>query len=71
MIQNRLAFNFVGIPVNIGAISFNLGEWLSDVHFNAILTLFISILAIVWWCMKIYDQFITTRNRKLEQKNKS
>jgi hypothetical protein len=66
MIQNRLVFNFFGVPLNVSAIGFNLGAWLTHQNVNQILTIIISLLAISWWLMKIYDQYISTKIKKEE-----
>lgn len=57
-------FNFVGINLNIGALFLNIQEWLYNADINKAITLFISFLAIAWWLMKIYDQYLITRKRK-------
>ena len=64
MIQNQLIFNFWGGTFNLGAILLNMSDLLTSKHINMWLTLVISILAIVWWCMKIYDQYISTKQKK-------
>lgn len=63
-------FNFFGIPLNFGALGANIGVIVSHLEINTILTLTISALAIIWWIMKIYDQYIITRKRRAEDKNK-
>lgn len=50
--------------VNFGAIYLNLKEWLFDMNVNQGLTYMISLLAIVWWFMKLYDQYVTTKHKK-------
>lgn len=57
-------FNIVGIKLNIGAFYLNIREWLFHADFNKAITLLISILAIIWWLMKIYDQYDITNRRK-------
>ncbi|WP_289054150.1 hypothetical protein [Carboxylicivirga marina] len=64
MFQNQLIFNIWGGTFNLGAIMLNISEMFSSTHINKTLTLIISCLAIIWWCMKIYDQYITTRAKK-------
>lgn len=73
MIQNQLTFNFIGLQLNLSAIGFNLSAWLTHQNVNQILTIIISLLAISWWLMKIYDQYISTKMKKekiLKENNK-
>lgn len=57
-------FNLFGIGSNATALYLNLCEWLFSVGMNKLLTLVISLLAIIWWLMKMYDQYLITRKRK-------
>jgi hypothetical protein len=60
----KLLFNLFGIGSNATALYLNINEWLYSVEINKWLTIVISLLAIVWWLMKMYDQYLITRNRK-------
>ena len=57
-------FNLFGISSNATALYLNIGEWLFSVSANKWLTIVISVLAIIWWLMKMYDQYLITRKRK-------
>lgn len=63
MIKTKF-MNFIFTWINVGAIYLNVKEWLFDVNVNQGLTYFISLLAIIWWLMKLYDQYITTKHKK-------
>ena len=56
-----------GLTLNVPAIWLNVVEFTSTINVNKILTLLISVLAIIWWLMKIYDQYIITKKRKNEK----
>ena len=58
--------NLLGIFLNVPALTLNIKSWLLQENVNLLLTLFISLLAIVWWAMKIYDQYLVTKKRKAE-----
>jgi len=62
--MNRLSSNFVGVFLTIPSIIFNIENWILSANINFVLTVIISLLAIVWWVMKIYDQYLTTKIRK-------
>lgn len=71
MLQSILTFiindNRIGVVLSVPAVGINLSEWLLKVNFSAVSTVLISVLAITWWLMKIYDQYITTRKRKKDE----
>lgn len=56
-----------GLTLNVPAIWLNVVEFTGTINVNKILTLLISVLAIIWWLMKIYDQYIITKKRKNEK----
>jgi hypothetical protein len=60
--------DFFGKSINILAIYLNISEWLLSANFNKTLVLIISLMAIVYWAMKIYDQYIVTRKFKRDSK---
>jgi hypothetical protein len=60
--------DFFGKSINILAIYLNISEWLLSANFNKTLVLIISLMAIVYWAMKIYDQYIVTRKFKRNSK---
>jgi hypothetical protein len=60
--------DFFGKSINILAIYLNVSEWLLSANFNKTLVLIISLMAIVYWAMKIYDQYIVTRKFKRDSK---
>jgi hypothetical protein len=60
----KVLFNLFGISSNATALYLNIGEWLFSVSANKWLTIVISVLAIIWWLMKMYDQYLITRKRK-------
>lgn len=64
--MNRLLSNYLGIFLNVPALFLNVDSWLFSSNVNLILTLFISLLAIIWWLMKLYDQYLIIRKRKQE-----
>lgn len=55
----------IGVPLNGFALLLNVkGATLGIEHINLYLTGIISLLAIVWTVMKIYDQYLITKKRK-------
>ncbi|MBN2747495.1 MAG: hypothetical protein JXR34_12275 [Bacteroidales bacterium] len=82
--MNKLLSNKLGIILNVPALFLNFDAWAMPkinilqitastnyvIHpnLNAILTLVISLLAIVWWLMKIYDTYISTKTNKRKEK---
>jgi hypothetical protein len=58
--------DFFGKSINILAIYLNVSEWLLSANFNKTLVLVISLLAIIWWAMKIYQTYIETKKFKKE-----
>lgn len=64
LIIRKKATDFVFLNVNIGAIFLNVQEWLFDINLNKSLTIIISMLAVIWWIMKLYDQYVTTKHKK-------
>lgn len=58
--------NLFGFSLTAPALTLNVKGWLFGEHINFILTIIISLLAIAWWSMKIYDQYVITRRRKDE-----
>jgi hypothetical protein len=67
MMQN-VAFNNAGYGSTLLAIGFSTLEWFGKVQFNHILTVVISALSIVFISMKIYDQYLITKERKNKNK---
>lgn len=65
--QNE-AFNGSGWISTFLAIWLNTINWLTEISFNQILTVIISLLSALFLLMKIYDQFLITKERK--QKNR-
>lgn len=76
MIHSK-AFNFLGVPINLGAIGFNMNEafgWIQinlseifqavDVNLNLVTSVALFILACVWWRFKIKGE--TARKKKNE-----
>lgn len=57
-------FDFFGKGSTLMAFIMNVSEWMFSANFNMVLTLLISVLAILYWIMKIYDQYLITKNRK-------
>lgn len=68
LIIRKKVTDFVFLNVNVGAIVLNVQEWLFDVNLNKTLTYLISLLAIIWWLMKLYDQYVTTKHKKEQWK---
>lgn len=64
--MDKLLSNYLGLTLNIPAILLNVEGWLFSSNVNVMLTLFISLLAIAWWFMKLYDQYLITKKRKEE-----
>jgi len=60
----KLFFNLFGIGSNASALYLNINEWLFSTSANKALTICISVLAIIWWLMKMYDQYLITKKRK-------
>jgi hypothetical protein len=60
----KLLFNLFGIGSNASALYLNINQWLFSVSANKALTICISFLAIIWWLMKMYDQYLITKKRK-------
>jgi len=60
--------DFFGKSFNFLAIYMNISGWLLSVHFNRLLVLVISLLAIIWWAMKIYQTYIETKRFKLKNR---
>ena len=54
----------IGVILNVPAFMLNIKAWLFSVNLNEVVTITISLLAIIWWCMKIYDQYLTTKKKK-------
>jgi len=46
------------------AIGFNLINWMAKINFNQYITVIISVLSAVFLSMKIYDQYLITKERK-------
>lgn len=58
----------IGAPLNGFALLLNVkGATLGIEHINLYLTGVISLLAIVWSLMKIYDQYLVTKKRKADK----
>ncbi len=51
------------------SVGFNMFNWLAEVNLNQLATVIISLLSIVFLSMKIYDQFLITRDRKRTELN--
>lgn len=66
IMQNE-AFNGLGWLSTFLAAWLNGLGWLMNVSFNQALTVVISLLSAIFLLMKIYDQYLITKNRK--QKN--
>jgi len=60
--------DFFGKSFNLLAIYLNISEWLLSANFNKTLVLVISLLAIIWWAMKIYQTYIETKRFKLKNR---
>jgi len=60
--------DFFGKSLNLLAIYLNISEWLLSANFNKTLVLVISLLAIIWWAMKIYQTYIETKRFKLKNR---
>ena len=59
--------NVVGLVLTVPAFGLNLKAWLEGAeNVNMFLTITISVLAIIWSTMKIYDQYLITKKRKAE-----
>lgn len=56
--------NFFGKSGTAAAILLNIKSWLFSENSALVLTFAISLLVIIYWCMKIYDQYLVTRKRK-------
>lgn len=67
--MNKLLSNYLGVSLTVPSLVFNVENILFNSNVNLILTVVISILAITWWGMKIYDQYLITKNRKEEWKS--
>ena len=67
MLQSE-AFNGTGWLSTIIAIWINFISWVTDVTFNQVLTVVISLLSAIFLLMKIYDQYLVTKKRKAEDK---
>ncbi len=61
--DNQLS-NFIGVLLNVPALMMNMKALFSLGNVNFFLTVFISILAITWWIMKIYLINLQIRKRK-------
>lgn len=60
----KVLFNLFGISSNATALYLNIGEWWFSIEVNKWLTLIISVLAIIWWLMKMYYMYLIIKNRK-------
>jgi len=60
----KVLFNLFGLSSNFTALYLNIGAWLFSISANKWLTIVISVLAIIWWLMKMYDQYLITKKRK-------
>ena len=56
--------NFSGWLLTSTAFGFNLGKWVMSLGVNGALTIFISILSACFLIMKMYDQYLITKERK-------
>jgi hypothetical protein len=68
--MNTLLSRSVGVVTNVPAILLNIkGVVFGLDHINLLLTVLISIMAIGWWFMKIYHQYLQTKKLKGEIKD--
>lgn len=67
MLQND-AFNGSGWFSTFLAIWLNMVSWLTEISFNQALTVIISLLSALFLLMKIYDQYLVTKERKRKNK---
>ena len=67
MMQND-AFNGSGWISTFLAIWMNSVSWLTEFSFNQAITVIISILSALFLLMKIYDQYLVTKERKQKKK---
>ncbi len=56
--------DFFGKGGTFAAIFLNVKNWLFSETGTLILTVIISFLVIIYWCLKIYDQYLVTRKHK-------
>jgi hypothetical protein len=54
----------LGTGSTAGALFLNIKDWVTSLDVNVVLTLTISTLSIIYLIMKIYDQWLTTRQKK-------
>jgi len=64
MLSKILLSNVTGLILNIPAFTLNIKAWIFSIDMNEAVTIVISVLAITWWLMKIYDQYYTTKKKK-------
>jgi len=60
-------FNFFGKGGTAVAIILNIKAWLFSEPGTIALTVIISLLVIIYWVMKIYDQYLVTKKRKASE----
>ena len=70
IMQNEF-FNGSGWISTFLAVWFNIGNWMTEINFNQVLTVVISVLSVVFLVMKMYDQFLITRQRRKDVKSNS
>ncbi len=58
----KYIFNLFGSGSTAAAIYMNIQEWLFQMNVNQVLTYIISLLAIIYWIMKIIGQYKKTKN---------
>ena len=79
--MNRKLLNIIGVLINTSAFGFNINEMYGRfmlnitqafelVNVNMILTIIISVLAIVWWRVKIKGQKMQNKLYQLEIEEK-
>lgn len=68
-IIDRIGLTFTGLAAYLNVkLGFLNGHFLFSPTFNTMLTIIISLLSIAWIIMKIYDQYLVTKQRKDEMK---
>jgi hypothetical protein len=70
IMQNTI-INSSGWLSTFAAVLFNGSNWLSDFNFSQAGTLFISVLSAIFLFMKMYDQYLITKDRKRKMKEES
>ena len=66
MTQYKSVFNTIGLSLNFGVIGINISEFIAKLDFNQVVSAIVLMLTVLWWLMKIYDQYILTKKHKKE-----